>query len=141
MKSKNSAVSGDSSRYIFCPAAMISSGVPVGAGLPSLKYTIYDKLVKNRTAQARTMGYENYLELGYYRMNRNCYGKDEVEAFRRQIKEYFVPFAEKLHDRRRQRLGLEKLSYIDEQVYFKDGNPAPTGTPEEIMAAGQKMYR
>jgi oligoendopeptidase F len=103
--------------------------------------TIYDKLVKNRTAQARAMGYENYLELGYYRMNRNCYGKDEVEAFRRQIKEYFVPFAEKLHDRRRQRLGLEKLSYIDEQVYFKDGNPAPTGTPEEIMAAGQKMYR
>jgi oligoendopeptidase F len=56
--------------------------------------TIYDKLVKNRTAQARAMGYENYLELGYYRMNRNCYGKDEVEAFRRQIKEYFVPFAE-----------------------------------------------
>lgn len=42
--------------------------------------TIYDKLVKNRTAQARAMGYENYLELGYYRMNRNCYGKDEVEA-------------------------------------------------------------
>ncbi|MCM1539933.1 MAG: M3 family oligoendopeptidase [Blautia sp.] len=101
---------------------------------------IYDKLVKNRTAQGRMMGYENYLELGYYRMNRNCYGKEEVEAFRSQIKEYFVPFAEKLHDRRRQRLGLEKLKYIDEQVYFKEGNPAPMGTPEEILAAGQKMY-
>lgn len=101
---------------------------------------IYDKLVKNRTAQARELGYENYLELGYYRMNRNCYGKEEVEAFRRQVKEYFVPFAEKLHERRRQRLGLEHLSFIDEQVYFKDGNPAPTGTPEEILAAGQKMY-
>ncbi len=36
---------------------------------------IYDKLVKNRTAQARAMGYENYLELGYYRMRRNCYGR------------------------------------------------------------------
>ncbi len=101
---------------------------------------IYDKLVQNRTLQAKTMGYENYLELGYYRMGRNCYGKEEVEAFRKQIKEYFVPFAEKLHDRRRQRLGLEKLSYIDEQVYFKNGNPAPIGTPEEIMAAGQTMY-
>ncbi len=101
---------------------------------------IYDKLVKNRTAQARKMGYENFLELGYYRMNRNCYGKEEVESFRRQIKEYFVPFAEKLHDRRRQRLGLEKLSYIDEGVYFQNGNPAPTGTPEEILASGQKMY-
>ena len=101
---------------------------------------IYDKLVKNRTEQAKKLGYDNYLELGYYRMNRNCYGKDEVEAFRKQIKEYFVPFAEKLHDRRRKRLELDKLSYIDEQVYFKSGNPAPTGTPEEIMAAGQKMY-
>lgn len=87
--------------------------------------TIYDKLVKNRTAQARAMGYENYLELGYYRMNRNCYGKDEVEAFRQQIKEYFVPFAEKLHDRRRRRLELEKLSYIDEQVYFRTATRRP----------------
>ena len=74
-------------------------------------------------------------------MGRNCYGQKEVENFRRQIKQYFVPFAEKLHDRRRQRLGLDRLSYIDQAVYFKQGNPAPTGTPEEIMAAGQKMYR
>lgn len=76
------------------------------------------------------MGYENYLELGYYRMNRNCYGKDEVEAFRRQIKEYFVPFAEKLHDRRRQRLGLEKLSYIDEQVYLRTATRHPPEPPK-----------
>lgn len=101
---------------------------------------IFDKLVKNRTAQAKEMGYDNYLELGYYRMNRNCYGKEEVETFRKQIKEVFVPFASKLHDRRRERLGLDKLSFIDEQVYFKNGNPAPIGTPEEIMAAGQQMY-
>ena len=41
---------------------------------------------------AKEMGYENYLEPGYFRMNRNCYGREEVEAFRKQIKEYFVPF-------------------------------------------------
>lgn len=93
---------------------------------------IYDKLVKNRTAQARL--------LGYYRMNRNSYGREEVENFRRQIKEYFVPLAEKMHERRRERLGLQKLSYIDENMYFVDGNPKPQGTPEEIMANGQKMY-
>ena len=101
---------------------------------------IYDKLVKNRTAQARALGYDNYLELGYYRMCRNCYGREEVEAFRKQVKEDFVPFAEKLHDRRRQRLGLEKLSCIDTAVYFKEGNPAPLGTPQEILEAGRKMY-
>lgn len=102
--------------------------------------TIYDKLVKNRTQQANMLGYDNYLQLGYYRMNRNCYDKEDVEQFRRQVKEDFVPFAEKLHERRRKRLGLEQLSYIDEQVYFPQGNPAPIGTPEEIMAEGQKMY-
>lgn len=101
---------------------------------------IYDKLVRNRDKQAKTMGYKNYLELGYYRMGRNCYGQKEVESFRNQIKKYFVPFAEKLHDRRRERLGLDKLSYIDEAVYFLNGNPSPTGTPEEILACGQKMY-
>lgn len=101
---------------------------------------IYGKLVKNRTAQAKEMGYENYVELGYYRMHRNCYDKEAVANFRNQVKAYFVPFAEKLHDRRRERLGLEKLSYIDEGVYFLDGNPAPVGTPDEIMASGQKMY-
>lgn len=95
---------------------------------------IYDKLVKNRTAQAKAMGYENYLELGYYRMGRNCYGQKEVENFRRQIKQYFVPFAEKLHQRRRKRLGLEKLSYIDQAVYFLQGNPA-------LWARRRKLWR
>lgn len=101
---------------------------------------IYDKLVKNRTAQARKMGYENYVELGYYRMGRNCYGQKEVESYREQVKRDFVPFAERLHERRRRRLGLDKLSYIDDAVYFTEGNPAPVGTPGEILAAGQRMY-
>ncbi|WP_124065931.1 M3 family oligoendopeptidase [Clostridium sp. E02] len=101
---------------------------------------IYDKLVKNRTKQAKELGYDNYLGLGYYRMKRNCYDKAMVENFRNQIKKYFVPFAEQLHERRRIRLGLEKLSYIDEGVYFLNGNPAPIGTPEEIMVEGQNMY-
>jgi len=101
---------------------------------------IYDKLVKNRDAQAKAMGYKNYVELGYYRMERNCYGKEDVEAFRNQVKKYLVPFAEALHEKRRQRLGLEKLSYVDAGVYFTQGNPTPIGTPEEILQNGQKMY-
>ena len=101
---------------------------------------IYDAMVKNRTAQARMLGYENYEKLGYCRMMRNSYGKEEVEAFRRQVKEYFVPFASRIHEKRRQRIGVEKLSYIDNDVFFKEGNPAPVGTPQEILAAGQQMY-
>ncbi|MCR4903986.1 MAG: M3 family oligoendopeptidase [Butyrivibrio sp.] len=101
---------------------------------------IYDKLVKNRTAQANKLGYDNYLPLGYARMNRNCYDRNDVASFRAQVKKDFVPLAEKLHDRRRQRLGLSKLHFEDEGVYFTNGNPAPVGTPQQILEAGRKMY-
>lgn len=102
---------------------------------------IYDLMVKNRTKQARMLGYDNFVELGYYRMNRNCYDKKMVENFRKQIKEVFVPFVEKLHEERRERLGVDKLKYYDNGVYFSNGNPAPIGTPEEILKAGQEMYQ
>ncbi len=101
---------------------------------------IYDKMVKNRTKQAKELGYENYIELGYYRMNRNCYDQAMVENFRSQVKESFVPFCSKLHDRRRERIGADSLKHYDNGVYFVEGNPVPTGTPDEILAAGQKMY-
>lgn len=101
---------------------------------------IYDLMVKNRTEQARLMGYDNFVELGYYRMGRNCYDKEMVENFRKQVKEYFVPFVEKLHRVRRERLGVDALKYYDNGVYFPNGNPAPTGTPEEILESGREMY-
>lgn len=101
---------------------------------------IYDKMVQNRTEQARMLGYENYVELGYYRMNRNCYDQEMVENFRSQVKASFVPFVSKIHEQRRKRLGIGQLTHYDNDVYIKEGNPCPIGTPEEILAAGQKMY-
>ena len=101
---------------------------------------IYDKMVKNRTEQAHLMGYENYIELGYYRMNRNDYDRAMVENFRKQVKEAFVPFVSELEKKRAGRLGLEKLKVYDSGMYFPEGNPKPQGTPEEILKAGQDMY-
>ncbi|MDY6309438.1 MAG: M3 family oligoendopeptidase [Oribacterium sp.] len=101
----------------------------------------YDKLVKNRTKQGQLMGYENYLPLGYARMNRNSYTRADIQSFRAQVKKDFVPFAEKIHEARCERLGLTKLSYIDEGVSFTNGNPSVVGTPAEILENGRKMYR
>lgn len=101
---------------------------------------IFDKLVANRNAQAKAMKYDNYVELGYYIMGRNSYDKNDVANFRNQVKKYFVPFASKMHEERRKRLGLDKLDYVDENVYFAEGNPIPVGTADDIFAAGKKMY-
>ncbi len=102
---------------------------------------IYDKLVKNRTKQAKELGYDNYVELGYNRMNRNSYRRAEVENFRKQIKESFVPFVCKIQEQRKKQIGVDELKYYDNDMFFKNGNPKPTGTPEEIMKAGQEMYK
>ena len=101
---------------------------------------LYDKLVKNRTLQAKKLGFDTYTSLGYLRMQRNCYGREEIENLRRQVKEVWVPFAESIFEKRKERLGLSKLSYTDEVVYSPKGNPQPEGTPEEILQAGQQMY-
>jgi len=101
---------------------------------------LYDKLVKVRTSMARKLGFKDFVELGYLRMGRNCYGPDEVARFREQVKKHLVPLATMLREQQRERLGLEKLTYIDSPLFFRDGNPKPEGTPEEIFAAGRKMY-
>lgn len=101
---------------------------------------IYDKMVKNRTAQAKQMGYKDYVELGYYRMNRNSYDRDMVKNFRDQVKKVFVPLATKVHELRRESLGLDSLKFYDNEMFFNNGNPAPIGTPEEILMWGKEMY-
>ncbi|MGN0399952.1 MAG: M3 family oligoendopeptidase [Blautia sp.] len=102
--------------------------------------SLYDRLVKNRTEQAGILGFDSYTELGYLRMQRNSYGREQVENLRRQVKKYWVPFSEQLYENRRKRLGVEHMYYSDELVYGKEGNPQPKGTPEEILEQGRRMY-
>ncbi len=102
---------------------------------------IFDKLVKNRTKQAKELGYDNFVELGYNRMNRNAYRRAEVENFRKQVKESFVPFVCEIQEIRRKQIGVDALKYYDNEVFYPNGNPAPIGTPEEILKSGQEMYR
>lgn len=101
---------------------------------------IYDQLVKNRTAQAKKMGFDSYTDMAYCKMHRNSYGKENIAVLREGIKKDWVPFVCKIAEKRKARLGLEKLETSELAMFFKDGNPKPTGTPEEILASGQKMY-
>lgn len=101
---------------------------------------IYDKLVKNRTAQAKKLGYENYLELGYIRLNRNCYGPADVARFRRQVVESMVPVVAEIKKAQAKHIGIADMKFYDDNFFYPDGNATPQGTPEELLAAGEKMY-
>ena len=52
---------------------------------------IFDRLVKIRDAMAKKMGYENFVEMGYYRMGRTDYTPEMIKTFRENVKKYLVP--------------------------------------------------
>jgi M3 family oligoendopeptidase len=100
---------------------------------------LYHTLVKLRHKIATTLGYENFIELGYLRMNRSDYGPNEVANFRKQIVEHVVPIVTKLREQKKDILGLDHLYFYD-GINFKDGDPKPKGTPDELVKGAQKMY-
>ena len=102
---------------------------------------IYDRLVKVRTEMGRKLGYDNYLGLGYCRMMRNCYTKNDIEVFREAVVKYLVPICESIYKEQAKRLGKEyPMNFADNALMFRSGNPRPKGTPDDIVAAGKKFY-
>lgn len=102
---------------------------------------IYDQLVHVRDKQAKALGFPNHTPLGYLRMTRNSYTREQVEAFRKLVQTEIVPIAAELRRKQKERLGLSTLYFYDEALQFSDGNPKPQGTPAEIFENGRKMYR
>ena len=100
---------------------------------------LYDRLVKLRHRMATTLGFENFIELAYLRMGRSDYGPEEVATYRRQIVESVVPVVQKLLEQKKGILGLDHLYYYD-GINFKEGDPKPKGTPDEMVVAAQEMY-
>lgn len=102
---------------------------------------IYDKLTHLRDTMGRKLGYDGYTELGYYRMGRNCYTKQDVEKFRAAVIKYLVPVADDIYRKQAKRLGKEyPMSFADNAMRFRSGNPKPFGTPEQILAHAKKFY-
>ena len=102
---------------------------------------IYDSLVHLRDTMAKKMGYENYIPMGYYRMKRNCYNEEDVKKFREAVVKYLVPIAEKVYQRQAERLGKSyPMSYADNQLQFRSGNPKPLGDADAIVAHAKKFY-
>ena len=102
---------------------------------------LYDQLVHLRDKMGKKLGYEGYTTLGYYRMGRNCYTKEDVEKFRKAVVKYLVPVADSIYREQAKRLGKEyPMSFADNALEFRSGNPKPIGTPDEILAMGRKFY-
>ena len=102
---------------------------------------IYDELVRLRNTMGKKLGYEGYTTLGYYRMGRNCYTEADVKKFRAAVVKYLVPVADAIYRAQAERLGKTyPMSFADNALMFRSGNPRPAGSAEDILKQGDKFY-
>lgn len=101
---------------------------------------IYDELVHIRDGIAKKLGFKNFTELGYVRMNRLDYNEEMVKQYRASVLQDVVPVASELVARQQKRLHLDEMHFYDLNLEFENGNPTPKGTPEELVLKAQKMY-
>ncbi len=120
-------------------AAAFAIGEALEKGSETLD-SIYDRLVKIRDRIARKLGYKNYIELGYYRMDRIDYDREMVERFRANVAADLVPVVSSLKEQLAKEMGLDCIRFYDESVYINGGNPRPRDGAEGIFANAQAMY-
>ena len=101
---------------------------------------LYGQIVQNLNAQARVMGYHDYSELSYVRMNRIGYGPEEIRKFRDQVSNDVVPQLQKVMALRAKRTGIAHPAFTDLPILFRDGNPKPIPGYKARMDAARTMY-
>lgn len=103
--------------------------------------SIYDELVHLRDEMGKKLGFKDFTELGYCRMVRNCYDKKDVEKFRNAVVKYLVPIADSIYRKQAERLGKTyPMSFADNALDFRSGNPRPKGSFDDTIAAAKKFY-
>ena len=101
---------------------------------------LYTQIVQNLNAQAKVLGYQDYSELSYVRMNRIGYGPEEIRKFRDQVAQDVVPQLQKVMALRAKRTGIAAPKFTDLPILFRDGNPKPIPGYQARMDAARTMY-
>ena len=103
---------------------------------------IFSELVDVRDTMGKKLGYENYLPLGYARRCRNCYTEADVDRYRALVRTYIVPIAERICREKAARNGVAyPLSYADDALSDRTGNPIPVGGQQGILDTTARFYR
>lgn len=116
----------------------------IGCGLEANREVlddIYDRLVKLRDGMAKKMGYENFVELGYYRMGRVDYNAEMVGRFRAGVARDLTPAVTALKREIAADLGIENLAFYDDAIVERGEGVAPKLAVDEIFAEALGMYR
>ncbi|MEB3196369.1 MAG: M3 family oligoendopeptidase [Candidatus Sericytochromatia bacterium] len=103
---------------------------------------ILDGLVQLRHQQARNLGEDDFLALGYRRMGRTEYGPAEVARFREAIRDHVVPLTRQLRAVQARDLGLNGPCVPGaDMMYFPNATLGDQAAPvEEQIARADALF-
>jgi len=104
-------------------AAVYQKVCDARAGLNEDIDTLFNKLVSKRTTVAKNAGFDNYRDYKFVAMGRFDYGPEDCYAFHNSIEKAVLPLVEKLHNERKEKLGVDALKPYDLSI-DPDGHAA-----------------
>ena len=102
--------------------------------------SVFEELVKVRNRMAKKLEYDDFVELGYLRMKRTEYTEKDVDKFRKEVREKWIPLVDEFNKQKKERLNIDELKYYDDDVEYPGWNMEPVTDYDETLEAASKMY-
>lgn len=95
---------------------------------------LYSVLLEKRNQVALNAGFKNYRDYKFVELGRFDYTKEDCFNFHDSVREYVLPLANKLNEKKAKKLGLEKLRPWDSEAEPANVKPLhPFKTSEELI--------
>jgi len=102
---------------------------------------LWNKFLDLRIDQAKNAGLPSYTEYRYQQLHRFDYAPEQAEMFQKAIEQVVVPAAQRIYERKRKALGLDRLRPWDVEVDTLNREPLkPFDEIEELNARTQAVF-
>ncbi len=95
---------------------------------------LFNQLMAKRNAVAANTGYSNYTDYRFKELGRFDYGRNECYAFHEAVKQHVVPLVSLIHQKKKEKLGLDILRPWDTEAEKEGVKPLiPFSTGNELI--------
>lgn len=103
---------------------------------------LYDKLVALRNTEAKNAGFDNYRDYRFKELGRFDYTKEDCFKFHEAVKQHVLPIVNKIHERRKEVLGVDTLRPWDIEAEPEGTEPLhPFKTGNELLEKSVACFK
>lgn len=104
--------------------------------------TLYSQLVQKRQQVGKNAGFENYRDYKFKELGRFDYTKEDCYQFHEAVKQHILPLVEQIYEKKKKKLGLDKLRPWDLEAEPEGINPLrPFSTGQELLDKSISVFQ